>query len=440
MLKEIANKLLPISIGTTLIGAPLYIVRCRNFSWCTSPIPFTLLEVLIIITIFFWFFNKLISKKSLSSSLKKIAPIFKILFLIFFLSSLVATFIAPDKYAALGAFKAYIFEPLVFAFICFDYMQEKNNKVIVLSLAFSAIWLGFLVFLEYIFHFSPVNQNEYLLRGRVGGVYTTSNAVALFLAPILFVVLGKIFDLSKKKEKLRDVVSLYLLTLSVFAATIGVLLSGSRAGIFGVFYGLVLFLVLKNTVEKNNERLLVIFQRIIKYVLPILIIFITLFLFNSRYFADLNSRNNIFPGINPRLCLWEGSTKLIASNPIFGSGLDGFQDVYKNYRTCSQEVLNYPHSVILNFWTEIGIFGLISFLGIIFLVSYKILKSNKISLTAVGIVCSFTAMFIHGLLDVPYFKNDLSLVFWVIVALAMYELDYQGFTVKHRSLRQSLRR
>lgn len=436
MLKNILNKLLPVLIGVTLASAPLYVIRCRNFSWCTSPIPFTLLEVLIVLTIFAWVGSKLLFKKPLNLSLTRVAPIFKILFAIFFLSPLVGILFAPDKYAALGAFKAYIFEPMIFAYICFDYLQEeKDNRFIILPLAFSALWLGLLVFFEYIFHFSPANQNEYVLRGRVGGVYTTSNAVALFLAPIFFVALGKIFALSKQKGSLQDVVVMYLLTFSIFASTVGVLLSGSRAGIFGVFCGLITFFLLKNVVEKNNKKLLTIFQRIIKYVLPILIIFITIFLFNSGYFVNLNNHNKVYPELDPRLCLWEGTTKLIVSNPIFGSGLDGFQEVYKNYWTCSQEVLNYPHNIILNFWTEVGILGLISFLGIIFLVSYKILKSDKISLTAVGIICAFVAISVHGLLDVPYFKNDLSLVFWVIVALALFELDYQGFTVKHRSLR-----
>ena len=41
--------------------------------------------------------------------------------------------------------------------------------------------------------------------------------------------------------------------------------------------------------------------------------------------------------------------------------------------------------------------------------------SKILSFTYVAILAQ---MIIHGLVDVPYFKNDLALVFWVILALA----------------------
>ncbi len=30
-----------------------------------------------------------------------------------------------------------------------------------------------------------------------------------------------------------------------------------------------------------------------------------------------------------------------------------------------------------------------------------------------------TALLIHGLVDVPYFKNDLAMLFWIIYALGL---------------------
>ncbi len=435
MLKRIVTNLLRLSIGVTLVFAPLYVVRCSSFSWCSSPIPFTLLEILILITILIWLLSKTISQSSLTQSLEKIPPIFKILFFIFFLSGLLAVLTASDKITALGALKAYFIEPMLFAYICFDYLQqETKSKLILISLAFSVIWLGVLSLLEYLFHFSLANQEEYLLRGRISGVYLSSNALSLFLGPIIFIILGKLFEFAKQKNQNLSVT--YLLIVAIFASIIGVFLSGSRGGIFGVFCGLILFLILKYSFEKNNRKIIIVFQRIVRYFFPILTIFCLIILFNIGNIAELRGEKKIFADLNPRICLWEGSVNIIKNKPIFGSGLSGFQEVYKNYQTCSKEVINYPHNIFLNFWTEIGIIGLISFLGIILLITNKLLNLDKISLTTIGIVCSFSVIMLHGLVDVPYFKNDLSLVFWVLIALAMFELDYQSFTVKHRSLRQ----
>ena len=38
----------------TIVSLPLYVIRCKDFIWCVSPIPFTLLEVLILITFSVW--------------------------------------------------------------------------------------------------------------------------------------------------------------------------------------------------------------------------------------------------------------------------------------------------------------------------------------------------------------------------------------------------
>jgi len=39
-------------------------------------------------------------------------------------------------------------------------------------------------------------------------------------------------------------------------------------------------------------------------------------------------------------------------------------------------------------------------------------------------MCSMIVIIIHGLVDAPYFKNDLAMMFWLLVALAgMINLD-----------------
>ena len=64
----------------------------------------------------------------------------------------------------------------------------------------------------------------------------------------------------------------------------------------------------------------------------------------------------------------------------------------------------------------IGIFGILVFIWLIikfFLIGIKLFKKDPVligSLTAAMIV-----ILIHGLVDTPYFKNDLAIIFWLII-------------------------
>ncbi|MFN3301860.1 MAG: O-antigen ligase family protein, partial [Patescibacteria group bacterium] len=94
----------------------------------------------------------------------------------------------------------------------------------------------------------------------------------------------------------------------------------------------------------------------------------------------------------------------------------------------STETHPYPHNLFLAIWTELGIFGLIVFLFILFqffksglqklkIENLKTIKNNN--LLIISILSAMVTILIHGLVDTPYFKNDLSVLFWLIVGLIM---------------------
>ena len=87
------------------------------------------------------------------------------------------------------------------------------------------------------------------------------------------------------------------------------------------------------------------------------------------------------------------------------------------------EIYMYPHNIFLNFWSELGIFGALLFSWIIakflwqsgyFLIKEK---DHLERYFVLGLAASMIALVVHGLVDVPYFKNDLAALFWVIIAL-----------------------
>jgi O-antigen ligase len=95
------------------------------------------------------------------------------------------------------------------------------------------------------------------------------------------------------------------------------------------------------------------------------------------------------------------------------------------------EVYLYPHNILLNFWIELGLVGMLLFVWILVkcfvLVGKLIWRSNKkIYATSekntdkyfvLGLGGAVLTMIIHGWVDVPYFKNDLAVLFWMVLLL-----------------------
>lgn len=124
-----------------------------------------------------------------------------------------------------------------------------------------------------------------------------------------------------------------------------------------------------------------------------------------------------------RLTLWRYTENYLTARPqnfIFGAGIRKFFDKVQKpfYNHKKMEMLLYPHNIILNFWSEIGLLGAISFLVMwvyLFVASWKYCRIDKIlgaSLAAVLVV-----FLVHGLVDVPYFKNDLAMMWWVLAVI-----------------------
>lgn len=126
-----------------------------------------------------------------------------------------------------------------------------------------------------------------------------------------------------------------------------------------------------------------------------------------------------------RVWMWDETLQMLRDRPITGAGMGGYPTVVAPYHGHDFiEIFQYPHSLVLNFWTETGLLGLIAFIWILFLWLREARLSGKeywyASLAIVG------ALFIHGLVDVPYFKNDLAIVFWMLLFLSVGRLDQES--------------
>ncbi len=61
-----------------------------------------------------------------------------------------------------------------------------------------------------------------------------------------------------------------------------------------------------------------------------------------------------------------------------------------------------------------GIFGLIGFLWLSILLIIKLVKD--LSKENLILLIVFLAIIIQGIVEVPYFKNDLAIIYWLVIS------------------------
>jgi O-antigen ligase len=162
-----------------------------------------------------------------------------------------------------------------------------------------------------------------------------------------------------------------------------------------------------------------------KYLFFLIVISLALIFFNSSLWTKVNQQ--LFhpvldlqaTSLEIRSSQWQETYALLKDNWFRGTGLNAYQIKLVSYhKTAWLEIFLYPHNVFLNFWVELGLLGLLAFLLILYFIGREIKKLffEKNNL-AWPLLIFWLILLIQGLADVPYFKNDLSLLFFVFLAL-----------------------
>jgi putative inorganic carbon (HCO3(-)) transporter len=128
-----------------------------------------------------------------------------------------------------------------------------------------------------------------------------------------------------------------------------------------------------------------------------------------------------------RLRLWQASLNMIKDHPFFGVGLDNFLYQYRTRYVLPeawQELdLSHPHNIILDYWTRLGIWGVLALVwleGAFFVKGlrlYRRLPVQDEQALALGLMASMVACLAHGLIDNSYFLVDLAFVFFITVGV-----------------------
>ncbi|MFA7654033.1 MAG: O-antigen ligase family protein [Candidatus Magasanikbacteria bacterium] len=458
------------AVGFFILTLPVYLIRFK-----IGNLPSTLLEAEFVGLFLVWIIKYFKTDfPIIVNFIKKQRGLF-IFIGLFFVASVVNIFISgitDSNYwhmtvEALGLWRAYFLEPmLLFVILCgrtvilsHAYRQAgeaegrvegsvptidssttlryaQNDKLnasdLIVFLALSTISISMVAILQKISPwFFPPQLWDDIVGGRVTSFFTTPNAIGLYIAPVLFLILIIII----KKLQAKNY-KLIVFKDQLFNCLIVVLILGLLAILLSVSQGAWVALV-------AGVMVFIYFIGWKKFVVVITLVGMALALYlpsvrMAVLFQDPAGQN--------RLKLWSYSGEYLSQSPqnfIFGAGIRKFFDKIQkpHYNNKDLEPLQYPHNLFLNFWTEIGLIGALSFVGIIlylFWLSWQVRKNDKI--LGVGLMAVLTVFCVHGLVDVPYFKNDLAFIFWIIVSVILNHAYWQAGEAQRACLeRQSNR-
>ena len=317
---------------------------------------------------------------------------------------LVSSFITPDLPAALGLYKAYIIEPTLFYFVFIHTITDKKQyKAVIWSLGALALWVSLIAILQFFTGMGIPEPYGQEIPRRATSVFPFPNAVSLLITPI-FILFAAIFMKIKFFRRKNIWWGLEVLILSGMA----ILASFSE----GAWIAIVFVIGLLALTTPLRWRI----------ISAALLVFLAVILIPPA--RDYSVRLLTFQDVSGdvRLALWQGTWNLLRDRPVFGAGLGGFPAVYPEYKLDRHvELLQYPHNIFLNWWTELGFAGLIILIWMLVLFFrqgwHALRHEHDDYRSPWPLLAVMTGIIIHGLVDVPYFKNDLAVLFWVWLGL-----------------------
>jgi O-antigen ligase len=465
----LAFKKLDWAVMSIIAGLPLYLVRFK------LVVPMTLLEAMILIAFLVWLFGRTRLKdffrgrysvkdflknspwhKGGSVEGRRKYP-FDIEAILLLIVSLAAVGVAHFSAASLGLWKAYFFEPLLLYVLILNVLPGKQgiNKI-GLSLAVGAFAVSAYAIFQKLTGIgidNPLWQAE--ATRRAVSFFGYPNAVGLYLEPIIPVLAGLLFWQAKKEcspleKKLcfplprKNISSLGIskafLGFIILLSFVAVYAAKSDGALIGLAAGGLVFCLLANKKLREVALVAVLIAVIGFYYYPPIQKPI------ERKVTAMDLSGQI------RRQQWKETLMMLnGKTKIWGTGLGNYQSAVAPYHQAGifyddgtdpnfhqhtvesasvraatwqpVEIYLYPHDIFLNFWSELGLAGMFLFIWIIgkfvFLSIRLAIKTKGMEekFLALGLLAAMIAIFVHGLVDVPYFKNDLACLFWILIAL-----------------------
>jgi len=391
----------PLSLAVLVVLVPIYQIRSMAFD-----IPFTLLEACILILAIVWIVQALMRHE-------RIFVPYVWAILAFVVAGTIAMAVSADVRAGLGLWKAYIIEPVLVYLVYMNTIRtHKDQRYIHWGLIILLLSISVAAFAQTLGWMQIPEPYANEVPQRATSVYPFPTAIGKISDQLIaFSLAFVVFAMSSLRVGMRRRLLGYGL-----AAGFGILslfLSVNRGALLGVAVSILLFALF------SRRRILVV------SILGLACIGALFVPTVQTQIQKVFSRTDTSTDV--RVVMWQGTWRLIMHHPITGAGLGGFPVLYNQYRDASHvELFPNPDSLYLTLWSEMGLYGIAAFLWIFVLWirgSIRALRRNQYGsiqwLVGLATLGAVTAFLIHGIVDTPYFKNDLAVLFWILFALVI---------------------
>ena len=273
-------------------------------------------------------------------------------------------------------------------------LSEKDKILTVQTFILAGLIISFLAIYQYFFGFKHLldylsTNNltapfvlDYLQRKRAFFPFVTPGALGGYLAMITLLTLTN-------KNRIW-------LLMFIFPAF---LLTKSFGAFLSLFCALIIYFAVQNKLKKANILWLA------GLFLSIAVVVIV------RSVTQKGYLHPVFSAIM-RLNYWQESWAIIKAHPFVGVGLGNFN--LQNSR--------YAHNSYLQIWVEMGMLGLFSLIWIVVIAlktCFKNLTQSLYKRQVAGLLAASVVFLMHNFLDFTFFLPEISLIWWVILGLAM---------------------
>lgn len=347
---------------------------------------------------------------------------------IFLISGFLAFLSGGKGKAELGQFIVLFFQPISVWLIAGWLFGEnlKLKKYLIITLSFVCLVVGVTAILQYLGTLPLLekfagNSGE---PKRAIGIFLHPNFLSLYITPLLALLLPWALMRFKAKQE-TDKLFFEFILISWIGGVLALIFSMSRSGWLGLVGTMCIYLFI--TQDKKIRKFALVGM------LTAVLIFTFIPSLKNRFLSGFGQEKSSAS----RPVLWKSGIVAITQSPIFGLGLNGYAQKYTGL--ISDKTLdshNFPHNIFLDLWVETGILGLISLMGLIGITIFHGLHRSPsfqggtpptsvveghgrdANIFNLSIALFLIAFLIQGQVDNPYFKNDLAMVFWIILALA----------------------
>lgn len=209
--------------------------------------------------------------------------------------------------------------------------------------------------------------------------------------------------------------------LVLFGLTIlAIIMTGCRGAYIGLFFELILLAILTyRYLKPYYKKLFLLFSGFISGITALIIV--SLPALRARVFSIFAMRSDSSNSF--RFNVYNSCIEMFKDNWLLGIGVgnQNFREIYGLYMRTGFDALS-AYNIYLETAVESGIFALLAFLAFVLINLYKAIRyilnsKKKECIYLIIALVSLSGMLIHGIVDTVFFRPQIQIIFWTMVAI-----------------------